>query len=53
VAILATAAGWAVQYFAGIPYAMLIGLFVGIFGARLVPGTSCATPQDSDSARSN
>jgi hypothetical protein len=46
-----TAAGWAIQYIAGAPYALVIGLFAGIFTARLVPGKSRAIPLKPDAAR--
>jgi hypothetical protein len=42
VAVLVTAAGWAIQHFGGVPNAMIIGLFAGLFAARLVPASSCA-----------
>ena len=42
-----TAAGWAIEEFGGVPYALLIGLFLGLFAARLVRGRACAvTPNN-------
>ena len=43
--MLITAIGWAIQHFGGVRFATVIGLFVGVLAARLVPGGSCSVPQ--------
>jgi hypothetical protein len=53
VAALLTAAGWAIQHFGGVPYALLVGLFAGIFAARLVPGRGCAVNLSSKTLSEN
>jgi len=42
--VLTTLAGWALQRWAGVPEATVLGLFAGLIVARFVPGGSCAVP---------